>query len=322
MTVLIKKYQWLCAIVAVLGSCILFTLPLFLGDVGEIKNQWFVFLGNFHPLILHLPIGALALIVLLEVFQRKLSKQQKHLIIPLVFHALTAVSAAIFGIFWYYSGSYSSASELLDDHLWQGIYYAVFSMWLPLIYALTTEKKHFIFQVLLVLTSLSLFSAAHHGGESVHGSPLDRAPWKQTNTDSQNSHTTSDTTDSPASGNQIIYTEIIIPILEEKCYSCHHSKHKVKSGLKLDTYADILKGGDSQDFDPHLTPGDPTKSSLITSIKLPDDDDLHMPPAKKEQITSQELALLTWWVSIGAPEKSKISDFELPQNIADLIPKK
>ncbi|MFT5110416.1 MAG: hypothetical protein ACI9UA_006070, partial [Pseudoalteromonas tetraodonis] len=50
------------------------------------------------------------------------------------------------------------------------------------------------------------------------------------------------------------------PLLAEQCYRCHSAeaqeKGKLKAGLRLDSLAGLLKGGDSGSA---LTPGDPAK---------------------------------------------------------------
>lgn len=288
-----------------------FIFTKIMGEVGTQENNWILFFGSFHPLLLHLPIGSLFLIFFLEVVNLFKKTQSKNMLLPLVFHGVTAIVAAELGMLWYFSGSYSNASELLDDHMWQGLYYAATSIWLPLLYIHRKKEVSYIYLFSLCIPLLLLISAAHHGGESVHGSPMALAPWGTKKETVVRSHTPKD--------ERVIYNEIIIPILDTKCYACHHSEKKVKSGLKLDTYADILKGGDNQDILPHLTPGDVKNSFLVCCIELPLDDDLHMPPNKKTQITEDELALLKWWVKVGAPEKAIVSDVEVPENIKLLI---
>ncbi len=59
----------------------------------------------------------------------------------------------------------------------------------------------------------------------------------------------------------------------------------------------LIKGGDSDD---NVVPGDPDKSLLISRISLPKDDDDHMPPSGKEEVTKEEIALLSWWIKSGA----------------------
>ncbi len=88
------------------------------------------------------------------------------------------------------------------------------------------------------------------------------------------------------------------PILAEKCYKCHsHESGKSRGGLLLDSRDASRKGGDTG---PSVIPGDVEKSLLITAITYKDAD-LQMPP-KGEKLSDQEIATLTEWVKMGAPD--------------------
>lgn len=91
------------------------------------------------------------------------------------------------------------------------------------------------------------------------------------------------------------------PILSDKCYKCHSvTTGKVKGGLALDDKSALAKGGDNG---PIIKGNDPSKSMLITAINY-DDADLQMPP-KGEKLSNAEIAILTEWVKMGAPDPRK-----------------
>ncbi|HEY0551812.1 MAG TPA: DUF1553 domain-containing protein [Verrucomicrobiae bacterium] len=83
------------------------------------------------------------------------------------------------------------------------------------------------------------------------------------------------------------------PVLVERCYECHGEK-KQKGGLRLDSAAAVLKGGDSG---PALVPGKPEDSRLVKGITW-SDPDFQMPP--KNKLSDSEIAALTEWVTLGA----------------------
>jgi cytochrome c553 len=88
------------------------------------------------------------------------------------------------------------------------------------------------------------------------------------------------------------------PVLANNCYKCHSTKaEKVKGGLLLDSREAVLKGGDSG---PALVPGNPEKSLLIKAVNYTDPD-LQMPP-KGDKLSDQQIADLTAWVRMGAPD--------------------
>jgi mono/diheme cytochrome c family protein len=88
------------------------------------------------------------------------------------------------------------------------------------------------------------------------------------------------------------------PILADRCYSCHSLEQgKSKGGLTLDTKPGWEKGGAEG---PVVKPGDVEGSLLVKAIGY-QDPDLQMPP-KGEKLTDAQIATLTEWVKMGAPD--------------------
>jgi mono/diheme cytochrome c family protein len=83
------------------------------------------------------------------------------------------------------------------------------------------------------------------------------------------------------------------PVLSENCFKCHADK-KQRGGLRLDSRAALLTGGDQGAV---LVPGKPDESLLIKAVRH--EDELKMPPSKK--LTREQIADLTQWVRMGAP---------------------
>ncbi len=86
----------------------------------------------------------------------------------------------------------------------------------------------------------------------------------------------------------------IRPVLVTHCARCHGAGPKVKGGLRVNSRAGLLKGGDSG---PALVPGDPFKSRLVDAIRYKNVD-LQMPP--KGKLPNAVIADLTNWVHAGA----------------------
>jgi hypothetical protein len=107
------------------------------------------------------------------------------------------------------------------------------------------------------------------------------------------------------------------PIFKETCYKCHSVEaKKVKGGLTLDTKEGLAKGGETGKA---VTPGDPEKSLMITAISYKDPD-LQMPP-KGEKLTPQQIADLTEWVKMGAPDPRKSSSAAVQTKLSGLTDK-
>jgi len=105
------------------------------------------------------------------------------------------------------------------------------------------------------------------------------------------------------------------PILAENCYKCH-GPQKQKSGLRVDSRARLLAGGESG---PAVVPMRPDESELIKAIRY-EADGFQMPPSAK--LADEQIATLTEWVKMGAPWPGGTSDPETrpgqqPFNLAE-----
>ncbi len=88
------------------------------------------------------------------------------------------------------------------------------------------------------------------------------------------------------------FEKSIRPLLVGKCQGCHGAS-KQKGGLRLDSRAAILAGGNSG---PAVVPGDPKASPLIEAINY--GELAQMPP--KSKLPGPEITALTRWVQTGA----------------------
>lgn len=103
---------------------------------------------------------------------------------------------------------------------------------------------------------------------------------------------------SVVSASAVDYNTQIKSLFSQKCYACHAvSKGKTKGDLALDTPEEL---GKVIKPDGLVIPGDPTKSKLVASVKLADDDDDVMPPKGKNRLTPAEVTLLETWIKEGA----------------------
>jgi cytochrome c551/c552 len=87
--------------------------------------------------------------------------------------------------------------------------------------------------------------------------------------------------------------EKAVALLESRCGSCHGSD-KQKGGLRLDSRAALMKGGETGVA---VVPGDPDRSLLVQAVRQTSGD-LRMPP--KEKLTADQVELLVRWVREGA----------------------
>ena len=98
----------------------------------------------------------------------------------------------------------------------------------------------------------------------------------------------------PAVPRTIDFPRDIKPLLARSCLSCH-GPEKQRGGLRLDSRAAALEGGNSG---PVLKPGNATHSRLLLAVAGLDPE-VKMPPKGKPPLTVAEVALLRAWIEQG-----------------------
>jgi len=265
------------------------------------------FVGRFHPLLVHLPIGFLLLLAVLELLAVR--PRFKHLAtasrVILIVSVPVTLGAALTGWLLASGGDYSS--DLLFQHRWAGVAVAVCSVVL-----LVVHQRHQVRLyrwLLLALVGLLGF-AGHQGGSLTHGSDylakFAPGPLRSLLGGGKSAGT--------PQGNGAFATTVF-PILKRSCLSCH-SAEKSKAGLRMDTFERLMKGGDNGAI---VVAGKSTESELLRRAQLPPDHEDHMPPAGKPQPTSDELAVLAWWVDAGASPDKSVVELNPPEDIVRFV---
>jgi mono/diheme cytochrome c family protein len=115
----------------------------------------------------------------------------------------------------------------------------------------------------------------------------------------------------PSPAQAEFFEKSVRPVLADNCFDCHGPR-KQKGGLRLDSRAALLSGGDSG---PAVVPGKPDKSLLITAVHY--DDNPRMPPRNK--LKPEQIAALTDWVKQGAPWPAAAAEIRPPAPAGNAI---
>ncbi|OIQ38027.1 MAG: hypothetical protein BM563_07080 [Bacteroidetes bacterium MedPE-SWsnd-G1] len=274
-------------------------------DTAE-PSRLILFLGRFHPLILHLPIGALLITFYLDIVGR-LKKQYQHKAVhySLGFSAVFAVLTCLLGYFLSLEGGYDES--VLDFHFYLGFAAAVMIIVLFFMSKSTQKNTRLLFFPFFVLTIACLSAAGHYGSVLTHGenfiTEYAYAPEEEPlilEVDSLK-----------------IFENVVYKILDDKCIQCHNSTKK-KGDLSLLTKETILKGGESGIV---LHPNDPFESLIYSSALLPITDDTHMPPEGKPQLTKDELWVLKYWIRNNADFQAKIHSLPINDTLKRIATK-
>ena len=276
------------------------------------------FIGHLHPLIVHLPIGILLLGVFMMAYQHYSGVDLK-MSISLAFLAgsISAVLACIAG--WILSNSGEYDALIVQKHQWTGIATATLGL---LAYLLKQYRK-----ILAILLTLLIFITGHYGGTLTHGENYLFNSNEKANTISSDTligaskiitQTISNGSDSLTIETHNVYKEQIAPLLKLRCYNCHAAL-KQKNGLRLDAEAYIKKGGKNGKI---FFAGNTFKSPLYTSLLLPLDDEKHMPPKGKHQLSQNEILIIERWIKSGASFEDiidTVNNKEVTNNIVAAI---
>ena len=101
----------------------------------------------------------------------------------------------------------------------------------------------------------------------------------------------------PADAQLAVYSGKIRPLLAERCFSCHGGL-KQEAGLRLDTVALMLEGGESGGV---VTKGDPDASLMLERVSDPDSATRMPPEGEGEPLSAEQLAVLKDWIKAGCP---------------------
>lgn len=273
-----------------------------------------LFLGRLHPLVVHLPIGILLLLALFELAGRwsrfpRLSDAQRGVV--LLCGALSAGLAAGFGWLLAEKGEYSGS--LLERHELLGFLTAGGAFALLVVHWAGWRR---IYAPLLALTVLLLSAAGHYGGAMVHGEDYLTqhlpAAWRDA-LGLKAGVAARALPQDPAQA--LIFEDVIHPILEQRCASCH-GEAKSNGDLRMDSWEAMLAGGKHGAL---FKPGDASGSLLIQRLLLPLDHEERMPPKSKPQLTDDEITLLEWWVEAGVPREPALAQLTPPLEIVEIV---
>lgn len=258
------------------------------------------FIGKFHPVLVHLPIGMLLLAAIFQLIshKQKSASLQPAIHITLFWGMLSAIASGVSGFLLSKTGDYDAS--LISSHQWFGISVAAIAI---VAFILNKRQHEHTKWVILVMTVLIVITG-HLGGSITHGSDYLTKVFASDDTVMSNA------VRKPIKNVQevVAYTDVIQPILTSKCYGCH-GPNKQKGKLRLDLPNFILKGGKDGAI---ISAGKADESDLIKRILLSKENKDHMPPIEKPQLSKHEMDLLYWWISAGADFTKKVN--ALPQS--------
>jgi uncharacterized membrane protein len=262
------------------------------------------FLGRFHVLALHLPIGLVLGAVLLD-----------HLALKPRFHAfsaastflwgtaaLSAIGTVALGYMHYLEGGFASAAATVHMALGTSIAVVSTAVWIVRLreIALPRLAEHGVAAVLVVLVVLT----GHYGGNLTHGPTylLEYAP-SPIRALAGLGPRRPPVTDLAAAD---VFLDVVHPMLRSRCSNCH-SDDRQRGGLNLSSYESLRRGGETGTV---VTAGNAQRSELYRRITLAEDDEERMPAEGKTPLTEEQTEIIGWWIDAGAPASGLLAEFD------------
>ena len=297
------------ALATLLGCVALGAMPVVLRLDGKPHGEWPQFLGRFHPMVVHLPIGLILLLPLLELVGRTRPALREAAGLVLWLSVFACVLATILGFLLAYGSGDASARVI--RHMWGGIALTIgVTLCAVLRSAWGSDSpstgNQWVYLSLLPFVVVLMLWTTHQGGSLTHGdryltehAPAVLKQWPGW---------LSPRADELAAPNSF-YSLQLQPIMKADCVSCH-GPSKVKGRLRLDSYARLMRGGEDGAV---VIPGDAAKSLLLQRITLPVNHKKFMPSEGKPPLQPREIAMIKAWIEDGAsPTATSVREFAAP----------
>lgn len=263
------------------------------------------FLGRFHVLVLHLPIGILTALLVFEWLVRK--DKYKHLEpaggFLWVAGAASAIVTVVLGYMHFAEGGFEGASGYQHRNFGTGV--AVLT---TIIAALRASKFAHSYRPVFFPAAVLMFvlvaMTGHYGGNLTHGSTylIEYAPQAiraMAGLPPRRPPVTDLALADP-------FLDIVGPILASRCTGCHNSDQR-QGELVMTSHDALMRGGETGSV---VSPGRPEVSEIVNRITLPPDDEAFMPAEGRTPLTDRQVQIIQWWIGIGAPTGTLLGELD------------
>ena len=285
---------------------------------GATRGDIWRFVGRLHPALIHLPIGLIVLVPVLELCG--LPRRFSHLRASAGFVLWLATIGAIVGVALGYTLGRSDGNrgDTVTYHMVAGLVTAALCVAALALRPIASRLAHVSYAATLATLLGAVAIAGHLGGQLTYGEayfssvaprwlapllgPVDGgppAPPVAKPSPAPPGQPSTAPASMPSLDRAVTFAGDVMPMFAQSCVSCH-GPAKVKAGLRLDTFAELMKGGDSGEA---IVAGNAEQSDLYHRMTLPPDDDDAMPPKNaKHRPTPEQIAAVKKWIEGGAKD--------------------
>ena len=271
------------------------------------------FLGRFHPLLVHLPIGFLILAILIEIYCSifKIRINQSIINFTWFIAFFSSAMTTTLGLLIAETGHYIDENLFMHKVFGLSLTAVSFVSWF---FRLSFFSNLFSSSLKTLLNTSILFLltlTGHYGGNLTHGETylVDYAPENIKELVVKKNKYVELEIDSVE-----IYNDLIQPIFNQKCVSCHN-KEIFRGNLNMDSYSNLLKGGSSGN---PINKSDPRESLLIKRITMPTSELKYMPP-DGEPVSFDEIKTLIWWINNLDKSNENLASLKVEDDIKESL---
>ena len=275
--------------------------------------DFFYFLGRFHVLALHLPIGIIVALFVLEWLARREKYRYLEAASPFLWGAmaLSALLTVALGYLHFSEGSFVGSSATQHRNFGTAVALIATAVAFLRTSSFADNYKPVYFPASVLLLFL-ISITGHFGGNLTHGSSylVEYAPQPlRSLAGLAPRRRVTSVAEADA------FDDVVGPMLSERCTGCHNADKK-ENGLDLSSYDTAMRGGENGKV---IAAGNTDQSELLRRISLPHDDEEFMPAEGKTPLTPQQVEIVRWWIGAGAPRGAAIGTLEVPAETQALI---
>lgn len=263
------------------------------------------FLGRFHVVVLHVPIGIVVAIFFLELFARREKYRQLAAASAFLWGgaAVSALVTVALGYMHFAEGGFDGPSG--TQHRFFGTALAVL---ITLVAALRLSKfadsyRPVFFPASILMLILATITG-HYGGNLTHGSSflVEYGPQPLRSLAGLGPRRP------PVENLEAAdpFLDLVGPMFYARCSGCHNSD-KRQAELDLTSLAGLKRGGETGSV---VVAGRPERSELFRRISLPHDDEEFMPAEGKTPLTAAQVQIVEWWITAGVPANTTFDELE------------
>jgi uncharacterized membrane protein len=264
------------------------------------------FFGRFHVLVLHIPLGIIVALLVLELLARKEKYRYLEAASPFLWvaAAVSAILTVALGYMHFAEGAFDGPSAA--QHRTFGTALAIILAVIAVLRASPFAKSYQpVFLPASVLMVLLASITGHFGGNMTHGSTylVEYAP--QPIRSLMGLPPRREPVESLGAADP--WHDLVAPMLDSRCSSCHN-EDKREAELVLTSYEGVMAGGETGDA---VVAGRPQFSELYRRISLEPDDEAFMPAEGKTPLTAAQVEIIRWWIEAGLPADTTMDQVQL-----------